>query len=247
MRRHVNRAAPTPLVIAAFLSVYAVPAVACEPLPPLLVLFAVPSLMTGAVMGILGLGVGFIVGLGIKCGAFAFFEPTLPRGKALWAMFRANLVTTCVGIFATIALTVPPLLLLSPLLYGLMCYPVQRLTRQMSWRWLGPKMLSLLGLLLFLASYVLFFLARAQTAPGGSLALYWVLKLAYLYPALIVSLGLTTLWEEWLVSQWVLGPEAQTSCYASVLRANLVMLVLLVGLAAIAAVPKRLAAPDFLF
>jgi hypothetical protein len=247
MHGHLGGDAPTSLVFAALLCVVPVPAVACEPLPPLLVLFAVPSLMTGAVTGFVGFLASLIIGIGIKCAAFAYFEPSLPPRKAMWFMGLANLVTTCVGILATIALAYPPLLLLSPVLYGLTCYPVQRLTRHMAWRWLGPQTLSLLGVLLFLASYILFFLARAQTAPGGSLPLYWVLKLAYLYPALLVSLGLTTLWEEWLVSRWALGPEAQTLFYASVLRANLVMLVLLVGLAAIAAVPKRLAAPDFLF
>jgi hypothetical protein len=99
------------------------------------------------------------------------------------------------------------------------------------------------GMLLSLASYILFSLARAQRALGGSVLLYWVLKLAYLYPALIASLGWTTLREEWLVSRRVRSEDAQPSCYGSVLRANLAM-PLLVGAAAVAALPKRLAAPD---
>jgi hypothetical protein len=37
--------------------------------------------------------------------------------------------------------------------------------------WLGPNFLSLLALLLFLASYILFFLAQEQMAPDGSLPL----------------------------------------------------------------------------
>jgi hypothetical protein len=73
-----------------------------------------------------------------------------------------------------------------------------------------------------------------------------VLKLAYIYPALVASLGLTTLWEEWLVSRWVPSVKDQPSFYGSVLRANLVMLLLILGLAAVAALPRRLATPGFL-
>jgi hypothetical protein len=42
---------------------------------------------------------------------------------------------------------------------------MQRLASRRAWRWLGPNTLSLLGVLLFLVAYVLFYLARAQLAP----------------------------------------------------------------------------------
>jgi hypothetical protein len=215
-------------------------------LAPLLVLFVLPSLMTGTMTGWLGVLACIAVGLSVKCGIFAYYEPTLSKGRALWVIGLANVVTTFVGFFVMFALSMPPLLFLLPLLYGLTYYPMQRLAPRMPSPWLGPNFLSILALLLFLASYSLFYLARAQLAPGGSLLLYWLLKLAYIYPALVASLGLTTLWEEWLVSRWAPSVEGQPSFYGSVLRANLVMLLLILGLAAVATLPRRLATPGFL-
>ena len=249
MRTNISGYALAPFVIATLLGFTPRPALACEPLPPLLLFFVAPSILTGAVgavVGVVGFVAGCAVGIGIKCVAFAYFEPSLPPRKAMGLMGLANIVTTCVGVVVAGALTMPWLLVPFPLLYGLTLYPARRLMRlEMKLR-LGPHTLSLLFFLLLLASYVLFFLAREQTAPGGNLTLYWILKLAYIYPALIVSIGLTTLWEEWLVYHWARGSKDCTSFYPAVLRANLIMLLVLVGTAAVAALPQRLAAPDFL-
>jgi hypothetical protein len=246
MPRYFEKDALATLLVAAFLWVLPRPVLAYEPLPPLLVLFVLPSLATGTVTGWLGVLAGIAMGLGVKCGIFAYCEPAISKGRALWVMGLANIVTTFVGFFVIFALSIPILLFLLPLLYGLTYYPMQRIAPRMPRPWLGPNLLSLLALLLFLASYILFFLAQAQLASDGSLALYWGLKLAYLYPALVASLGLTILWEEWLVSRWAPSVEGQPSFYGSVLRANLVMLLLILGLAAVAALPRRLATPGFL-
>jgi hypothetical protein len=48
------------------------------------------------------------------------------------------------------------------------------------------------------------------------------------------------------VSRWVLSVKDQPSFYGSVLRAKLVMLLLILGLAAVAALLRRLATPGFL-
>jgi hypothetical protein len=82
---------------------------------------------------------------------------------------------------------------------------------------------------------------------GERPVLYWVLKLAYIYPALAISIGLTTLWEEWLVYRLARGFAPLAPFYPAVLRANLMTLLVLMGAAAVMALPKRLASPDFLF
>jgi hypothetical protein len=115
--------------------------------------------MTGTVTGWLGVLTGIAVGLGVKCGIFAYCEPTLSKGRALWVMGLANVVTSFVGFFVILALSMPPLLFLLPFLYGLTYYPMQRLAPRMPSPWLGPNFLSRLALLLFLASYIRFFLA----------------------------------------------------------------------------------------
>jgi hypothetical protein len=126
----------------------------------------------GTVTGWLGVLAGIAVGLGVKCGIFAYCEPTLSKGRALWVMGLANVVNTFEGFFVIFALSMPPLLFLLPLLYGLTYYPMQRLAPRMPRPWLGPNFLSLLALLLFLASSILFFLAQERMAPEGSLPLY---------------------------------------------------------------------------
>jgi hypothetical protein len=61
-----------------------------------------------------------------------------------------------------------------------------------------------------------------------------------------VSLGLTTVWEEWSVSGWARRREDHPPFYGRVLRANLMILLVLLGVSAAVAVPRRLAAPDVL-
>jgi hypothetical protein len=66
--------------LSAFLGWWPIPAFACEPLPPLLVLFVAPSLMGGPVMGWLRVVVGLVVGIGMKSAVFVYFEPAFPHG-----------------------------------------------------------------------------------------------------------------------------------------------------------------------
>ena len=82
MRDRIGGYAPTPLLIAILLCVFPVPAVACEPLPPLLLFFTALSLLTMPVVGGIGPLAGLAGGIGLKCVAFACFESTLPKGKA---------------------------------------------------------------------------------------------------------------------------------------------------------------------
>jgi hypothetical protein len=105
MPRYFEKDALATLLVAAFLWVLPRPVLACEPLPPLLVLFVLPSLATGTVTGWLGVLAGIAMGLGVKCGIFAYCEPAISKGRALWVMGLANIVTTFVGFFVIFALS----------------------------------------------------------------------------------------------------------------------------------------------
>jgi hypothetical protein len=94
MRNRFESDTRAALMVAIFLWVCPNPALACEPLPPRLVLFVLPSLVTGTITGWLGVLAGIAVGLSVKCGIFPYYEPTLSKGRALWVMGLANVVTT---------------------------------------------------------------------------------------------------------------------------------------------------------
>jgi hypothetical protein len=210
------------------------------PRVPLVALLAGPHFITGSV-------IGFIGAVGITCGAFAFFEGSLPTWRAIRLMFLANIVTTGIGLCVAVALITPLALFALLLICALTFSPAQHLCvlEQVPWLTrLGPHTLALICSLLFLASYILFY--GAAGTHNANPTLYWVLKLAAIYPALAISMGMTTLWETWLVSRWAGVSRPAGPCYPAVLRANLVTLVVLMGAAAAMALPKRLASPDFL-
>ncbi len=77
------------------------------------------------------------------------------------------------------------------------------------------------------------------------LALYWAIKLAAVYLALIASITLTTIWEEWAIWRLASRP-ANTAFFVPVLRSNLYVLLLVMAVAAGLMLPKRLKSPDFL-
>jgi len=95
-----------------------------------------------------------------------------------------------------------------------------------------------------IASCILF-MAGQGAILTNRLALYWMIKLAAVYLALIASIGLTTVWEEWAIWRLTSSPE-NTSFFGSVLRSNLYVLVLVMAVAAALMLPKRLKSPDFL-
>jgi hypothetical protein len=95
--RHLLESHALVRVVLAALLVFPASAVACEPLPPLLVLVVVPSLITGTGMGSLGCVGSVAVGLGVKCAASTSCEPALQERLArhlqevpseLWHLIR---------------------------------------------------------------------------------------------------------------------------------------------------------------
>jgi hypothetical protein len=134
------------------LSVLPAPVMGCELLPPRLLLLMAPFFLTGSMTGVLGVVAARTVGTTLKCEDSAYFEPSLSRGQALWAMFLAHLVATVVGGFEALALNLPPLLFLCPLFDAFVVSPMQRPAYRAARRWLGPHTLSLLLTLLFPAS-----------------------------------------------------------------------------------------------
>jgi len=95
-----------------------------------------------------------------------------------------------------------------------------------------------------LASCILFMVGQVAIEIHELLT-YWIIKLVAIFLALLASVTLTTVWEEWVIWRLSSRPEG-TNFFRSVLRTNLYILVLVMAVPAVLILPKRLKSPDFL-
>src|SRR5260370_41711809 len=68
--------------------------------------------------------------------------------------------------------------------------------------------------------------------------LYWITKLIAIFLALLASVTLTTVWEEWVIWRLSSRPEG-AGFFGSVLRTNLYVLILVMAVSAGALFPQR--------
>jgi hypothetical protein len=134
-----------------------------------------------------------------------------------------------------------------PLVCFLCWLPSRRLVEVAPLAWLkqiSPAALAVAMTVALVASCILFMAGRGAIETH-QLVLYWILKLAAIFLALLASVTLTTVWEEWVIWRLSSRPEG-TGFFASALRANLYVLVLVLAVPAVLILPKRLHSPDFL-
>lgn len=91
----------------------------------------------------------------------------------------------------------------------------------------------------------IFFMAGQGALEAHQHALYWTIKLAAIFLALFPSVTMTTVWEGWAIWRLSSHPEG-TRYFATVLRANLYVLLLVMLVPALMILPKRLHSPDFI-
>jgi hypothetical protein len=164
-------------------------------------------------------------------------------------MFLGNVVTSFVGLLvAAMIASSPGIWLIGVPLVCLLCWlPSRRLVKVAPLAWLArisPAALSGAMTGALLVSCILFLVGRGAI-DAHQLALYWGIKLAAIFLALLASITLTTVWEEWVIWRLSSGPEG-SGFFASVLRTNLYVLVLVMAVPAVLILPKRLKSPDFL-
>lgn len=228
------------LSVAASLLV-ASPAFACEPVVPFMQAVAPAMAFSGSVL-VLAMAVV------VKSVLFTFFERRLPRLRAGWWMFLGNVLTSFVGLLVAvmIASSADIWVFGVPVVFFLCWLPSRRLVKAAPLAWLRPlRPVFLAGILTFalLASCILFGLGQ-YAIYADRLALYWMIKLVAIFLALSASVTLTTVWEEWVI--WRLSSRPEGTFFASVLRTNLYVLVLVMAVPAVLILPKRLHSPDFL-
>jgi hypothetical protein len=220
------------LCITFFLLSLPAPVYACEPLVPLAILFGVPfySLF------------GVII---LKAGMFAWLEKSLKIYRAALFMVAANIFSSLIGFLLTIASSAPTIIIVVlPIVFLISITPSKRFITFNPWgilkQW-NPKLLALLVTGLYFLTFVLFGLS--QTFIDSSLTLYWLVKFCYVITALVISIGLTTLWEEWIISKL---SKSDKSYLMSVLKVNLMAFFIIMAVLAAIAFPERLRSRDFL-
>src|SRR5260370_16941304 len=75
--------------------------------------------------------------------------------------------------------------------------------------------------------------------------LYWITKLIAIFLALLASVTLTTVWEEWVIWRLSSRPEG-AGFFGSVLRTNLYVLILVMAVPARLLPPQPFKTPPFL-
>ena len=216
-------------------------AFACEPVLPFMQVM-VPALALSRSTIVL------VAAVILKSVLFAMFESGLPRLAAAWRMFLGNVLTSFIGLLVAVMIASWPVWIVGAPLAFLFCWmPARRLVKQAPLLWFGkrsPAALAAIMTAAFLASCSLFMVGQ-EAISAHQLLLYWVLKVSAIFLALIASVGLTTIWEEWAI--WRLSSRpAGRGFFASVLRANLYVLILVMAVPAALILPKRLKSPEFL-
>jgi hypothetical protein len=214
---------------------------ACEPVLPF-VQAVEPTIALSSSVLVLLIAVAF------KSVLFSVFERRLSLIRSAWRMFLGSILTSFVGVLVAVMIGNGAAWFVGvPVVFALCWLPARRLVKVSPKAWLrriSPLAFAGLMTAALLLSCILF-AAGQEAIQTRRLLLYWVIKLTAIFFALLASVTLTTIWEEWAIWRLSSHPE-NTNYFPSVLRANLYVLVFVMAIAAMLILPRRLRSPDFL-
>lgn len=213
---------------------------ACEPIIPLFHALTGATFVTASLWA---LGAAVF----IKCAAFTYYERDLPKPKAFFFMLLANVVSTIVGFIIAGLVSANGVVFFGvPLLFVSTFWSARQLLPRLA----SPQLKhfsaeSLTGLvtLLLIMSYVFFGVAMSLDDPPGMG--YWIAKTGGLYLAIIISMVISTFYEEWIVYLLARKPKEPPTFYRAVVRANVLTLLIVMGCTAAYILPQRFASPTF--
>jgi len=223
---------------------------ACEPVVPLFQLLAGSNIAGSAALT--GSVIWLLAAVAIKCGTFAALERQLPKGRAIWLMLVANVVSTIPGVLIALCAgssTGIGTLLALAVIFTLGLIVERRMAGLPENKWWLPKTAGAMTLAFFAfvcAAYVLYFLAEMVLNGAGSYSGYWLFK--FLFVTLVASTGIviSAVLEECIIARLSRPRTGPVSFFTSVLRANYLTLGVILLVAALAILPKRLQSPHFL-
>ena len=213
---------------------------ACEPILPLFHALTGAKFVTASLWA---LGAAVF----IKCAAFTYYERDLPKPKAFLFMLLANVVSTVVGFIIAGLVTANGAILIGlPLLFVSTFWSARQLLPRLAsprLKYVSADGLAGLMLLLLFTSYVFFGVAMSLDDPPGMG--YWIAKTGGLYLAIIISMVISTFYEEWIVYLLARKPKEPPTFYRAVVRANVLTLLIVMGCTAAYILPQRFASPFF--
>jgi len=219
----------------------------CEPIIPLYQLLNGSSLVGPAlVMHSLS---WLLAAVSIKCGAFVFLERRLPWRTAVLYMLFANIVSTIPGaLIGAFTASLSGVIFAVPLVLVLGRTVQRRLSllpQPGPPRWISGGAAALAFLAFFILSVVLFELAGSALA-ARSFVHYWIFKFIFVAMAAGTGIFISAVLEECVIARLSRRAHGNVSCYTPVLRANYLTLAIVLLVAALEMLPRRLNAPNFI-
>lgn len=207
-------------------------AYACSPIIPLVMIYSAPLFSL----------FGIVI---LKMIIFILLERSIPWYKAVLFIIIANIFSSIVGVGLGFAASAPTFIIFSLLFVFVISWkPAKRFIEFNPWNILKnwtPGLCSIIITVLYFITFVLFGIAQEKLS--SSITSYWMLKFCYLVIALIISIGLTSLWEEWVISRL---SKQDTNYIEVVLKVNLISFLIIMAFFAARSLPERLKSENFL-
>lgn len=215
---------------------------ACQPIVQLFIVFSGTAFFTRSIIGL-------IIGVLIKSIVFALFENNINKLKSFYLMIFANVFSSISGLFLGFSFAAPMFFPLTILVtYGFVSKPAKRLgtLKLEKFPKISARALAVFLTLSSILTIVLFSLALDNLQTGQVSLKYWLAKISYVTLGIMVSITISGLIEEYVISYLVNTDGSLVHFFPSVFRANLVTSLVLVGYVAVKTIPERLNTSDWL-
>lgn len=219
----------------------------CEPIIPL------SQLLMGSSVAGIGFWAQTLVWLSvavvIKCVLFAFFERRLTWPRATFAMFIANIVSTIpAALIAVFAGALTGIFLAVPLVFLLGCSAGRRISIAFATEdnRMPVAAVAALGFLVVFFISVWTFAIAEQALADRSYSEYWALKFLFVTLAASTGIVISVVLEEYAIGKFSQHKHGEITFFRPVVRANYITLGLVLLVAALQMLPRRLDAPNFI-
>ena len=219
----------------------------CEPIIPLYQLLSGSSLVGPALL--IHSFAWLVTAVSIKCGAFVFLERRLPWRAAVLYMLAANIVSTIPGaLIGVFTASLGGVIIAAPIVFFL-GWVVQRRLSHLPQpgrpRWISGGAATIAFVAFFILSVVLFGLA-GSALEARSFASYWIFKFIFVAMAAAAGIFISAVLEECVIARLSRHAHGNISFYTPVLRANYLTLAVVLLVAALEMLPRRLSDPNFI-
>lgn len=227
-----------------FLFAFPMASFACEPVVPLVMLCSGTTILGAIATTSLW---GLLIAVVIKCIVF-LWKSDFRKPKAIYYVTIANLYSMIPGIMIAIVFSAPALAMFGigvAFLYLAFLIPAKHLSKYERFEKLRPRSIAFILFAVSLATAVLWGLAMAiqDTSYVG----YWSLKIVYSIIAIGVSFLISVVCEDAIVTRlYERDYGGKKSFLEPVIWCNVVVFIVVVGIAAAIAIPERLGSPGFL-